>query len=174
MKTQLRYYFLDIGRSPGKSEYANIKARTHGKPFQTKYFSELFTMDLEMVIHGALPDNVFECSLAMLGDSGLNHKVRAWCEYPHRNPMIKEGYWLDVTNEMIDLQDNTYVCQGCKTVTTNPRFAFCMECVEKPSAWECDLHLFYWSPVSVGVIDRKNILITEWVKKKYRDAHGIT
>lgn len=168
MKTKLFYYLIDTANKAGKAQYLNIKKAVSVKVTHTSYFANIITSDCEIEVLGAQREHVFTCVAF-----GSNLNLSVWCEYPHNNPMIKEGYYLELTKEMIELADSTLFCLRCqgRHKIEKTRIAFCMACLNDPTLKESELHTLYLSPVSVGEIDRKYILIPQLIKDKYKALH---
>lgn len=96
-----------------------------------------------------------------------------WCEVLSSDN-ICTGYYLDITDDMQLLRDNTYQCPSCGRQSTYPQLHryFCSPCIdnirEESKLYECFLR-----PVSLldTPVNPKNIIIPSWVRDQWLSTH---
>jgi hypothetical protein len=74
-------------------------------------------------------------------------RVFDWAEAIYPNRSIKEGQWLEQTDEMREIRDNTKKCGYCGEMSTGKE-TFCNKCLDSQYLEQKDLHLLRMLPVS--------------------------
>jgi hypothetical protein len=65
-----------------------------------------------------------------------------WVDYKYPNKDIKQGYWLDQTDEMREVLRNTHKCGYCgKQEPAQKGYVFCPHCTDSEYLKQSDLHL---------------------------------
>jgi len=57
-----------------------------------------------------------------------NLRLFDWAEAIYPNKNVKEGYWLEQTNEMLTVRRNRYKCGYCGLQIDKPSFSHCPKC----------------------------------------------
>lgn len=82
-----------------------------------------------------------------VSDKGL--RLFNWSEWIYPNKTIKEGYWLEQTEEMRNVLANTHECGYCgKQEPAQKGYVFCPHCLDSEYLKSTDLHLTRMLPVS--------------------------
>lgn len=79
-------------------------------------------------------------------DQGL--RVFDWAEAIYPNSKIKEGQYLDITDEMREIRENTYKCGYCGKNYYNPNALWCEDCISSEYLKEEDYRLLRLVSVS--------------------------
>lgn len=166
MKTTLNHYRLDISKADEKAAYADLRENTlekigfrawtmnmrsgySGDPaawkFMDKIRASVGAVELETE---HLFDNQWNATATDgMSEHGLRLFNWAECEYPNRD--IKEGYWLDQTDEMREILRNTHKCGYCGKQEPAPKgYVFCPHCAGSAYLTGDQLHLTRMRPVS--------------------------
>jgi hypothetical protein len=80
-------------------------------------------------------------------------RVFDWYEAIYPNRKIKQGHYLDITDEMRELRRTTLICGYCGKNYPNGTDTFCSACLDSPYLKESDLYLLRLQ--SVGIYNRK-------------------
>lgn len=101
-------------------------------------------------------------------------RVFDWAEdacLPNRN--IKQGHYLDITPEMVELRQRRHVCGYCGHKENNASGTFCRKCLGSQYLKETELHLLRMLPVAEFLPDRAPLTAAElamlhplWVKRQ--------
>lgn len=113
-------------------------------------------------------NNQWNTAPTATSDQGL--RVFDWAQ-PHRIEFehIVFGMWLEQTEEMKSLRDNTYKCGYCGKNHYKPKIEFCSSCLDSEYLQESDLDLLLLLPVSQEDTKRKGVKAPESLVKEYRD-----
>ncbi len=81
----------------------------------------------------------------------------------------RHGYYLEQTEDMINIRDSTLKCGYCNKQYQQPCNPFCLECLFLSDVPEECLHMLYLRPVSTFDIELnpKSIYIPKWVKERH-------
>lgn len=80
--------------------------------------------------------------------NSTTHRVFDWYEGIYPNEYIKEGHYLEITDEMREIRRDTFVCGYCGYQCHKDRAnKFCEECLDSEYLQEDDLHLLRMLPV---------------------------
>lgn len=188
----IHHYYLDVTYPAQAAEYAAIleNQKAQGvKVFDTNAMSgnttfHEFCAKIVLVNGMSVPletDIVFHnqwnsAPIAGVSENGL--RLMDWQEWIYPNKSIKVGYYLEITKEMRELRDNTFVCGYCgKQEPSAKGLVFCPHCLGSEYLKSSDLGLLRLLPVSSN---GKRAELTEAEKEHllplYRTAqiHGNT
>lgn len=179
MKTRIHYYCFDITKSVDFEMYRKL----------CDAMKEAGRYALRLILDKALLNMLYDVSqvkgdrfIHLLTTEVHTNKwitmagvVYDWVEVVHPNNKSKEGYYLEITDEMQLLRDNTYRCPCCgHQYRDNPYPYFCTQCIESETMQRDDLYKTFLRPVSlldVPVIT-KNILLPTWVVDRWTATHS--
>jgi len=152
MKTTLHYYYFDVSqpdeakahmalcddlKAEGLTCFASISSE-HGEWYR-KHIAPLDGLAIELET-GHLFDNQWGTA------NGL--RVFDWAEAIHQNRSIKQGQWLEQTEEMSEARRNTLKCGYCgKQEPAQKDYVFCPHCIGSPYLETAQLHLTRLAPV---------------------------
>lgn len=165
MKTTLNHYRFDVTNADQASAYAELRENTLIKigfqvwtmgmidgysadPEGWKFIDKIRKCagDIELET-----ECLFDDQWNATATDGINrHGLRLfnWAEAEYQNKCIKEGYWLDQTDEMREILRNTNKCGYCgKQEPAQKGYAFCPHCVGSAYLTEEQLHLTRMLPV---------------------------
>lgn len=76
------------------------------------------------------------------GASKNGLRVHQWVEWDYPNKHIREGYWIELSDEIKELLRNTHVCGYCgKQEPAQKGYTFCPHCIDSEYLTASDLHL---------------------------------
>lgn len=172
MKTTLHYYICDLSKVEGIREWKRIQRETRGVP-ETKLIKEVFDLIeiAKLDKHEIeLPSEVYSNRFT---DVSGSVKYYLHAQFVHKADTIKEGYYLEMTIEMIEARDNTYRCPCCMELKTEGEY-FCKECIRDRIENEKDIYKALYRPVSVIDVQPRNIFIPLEIKHYWREHHKQT
>jgi len=98
--------------------------------------------------------------LGSISTNGL--RVFDWAEAIYDNRDIKEGQWLEQTDEMKDIRRNTNVCGWCGHYESAAKgYVFCPSCLGSQYLTETNLHLTRMVPVEKHLPKREQLTEAE-------------
>lgn len=169
MKTTLHTYSLDISRKADDAAYTTLLAKLKGRKksvmlgFQVKdgWHEKLeakkgeITLETEFIF-----DNQWNT------EDGL--RLHDWMEYSYENEFIRQGYYLEITDEMKAIRDNTHKCGYCGKQYASP--CICEACLASENLRAANLHLLKTKPVSQKkreplTEEEKQVLVAKFVQK---------
>ena len=100
-----------------------------------------------------------------------DERVFDWYEGIVPNENIKEGHYLDINQEMIDIRKNTLGCGYCgKQVLKETLKMYCDQCIDFKHLEEKNLFLLKLEPVSDTFTKRAECPVPERILQEYKDA----
>ena len=155
MKTRI-FYYLHHEQSPEYKRLLktiSVSCNDERKEIYQHYATkDGHTIDLP---ENALPDG-FE------GLIDLGQTLFAGILYLHgRHELRKglfEGYYLEMTEQMKDMRDNTLICPTCQAKAI-PGDYFCLDCIASGNLPLSSLYMAFYRPVSIVDVNPKNIYI---------------
>jgi len=170
MKTTLHYYRFDMSK-PGENEKYRLLCENLKKQ-GLRCFDSISLDHNEFYKNKIKPlDNQFiELDTSYLFNNQWNTdgnlRVFDWSEAIYRNRNIKEGMYLDQTEEMHSIRLNTYKCGFCGAMFTHG--GFCNKCHGSEYLTENDLMLLRLLPIAG---ERCRLPLTEAEKSKLMPAY---
>lgn len=90
------------------------------------------------------------------------HRVFDWYEDIYPNVKIKEGHWLELTDEMKEARRQTFSCGYCgKQEPAAKGYVFCPHCLDSEHLKKGDLHLTRMLPVELHFPKREELTEAE-------------
>lgn len=138
MKTTLHYYYFNLPKESKEYEKLCKTLRSRGlalfdsfSPSQSKFYQEkikplngcTIELDTEYIF-----SNQWNTKPTSTSESGL--RVFDWAEAIYPNRSIKEGYYLDLTDEMKHIREITYKCGYCGKQYVAPDNLYCNACLD--------------------------------------------
>jgi hypothetical protein len=151
MKTKICGYHFDTSEPAGLEAWNELRARlkdhphcmeSHGGKFH--YQSWMPRDGLEIELETAHLFNNQWNTAPIAGVSKTGCRVFDWAlDYmPHRNPNIKQGHYLEQTDEMREARRNTSSCGYCgRQEPAAKGYAFCPHCLDSEYLKASELHL---------------------------------
>ena len=156
--TRLHHYRFDVSKPGEASAYAELLENT-----LKKIGFPVWTMDLRNG-YSADPngwrfmDKIRKCAdpvaletdhlFADQWNSEQGLRMFNWAECVYSSYHIKEGYWIEQTEEMRDVLRNTHKCGYCGAQDAANGYIFCPHCTGSAYLTEEDLHLTRMLPVA--------------------------
>lgn len=88
-----------------------------------------------------------------VGDAKKGLRVFDWAQdyNPHGNPNIKQGHYLDITPDMVNIRSETFRCGYCGKQEPKPKgLVFCPHCLDSEYLTSKELHLTRMRACSEG------------------------
>ena len=158
MKTTIHYYFFDTHNPTEKAEWEALSARlksTHPhameawgeRNFECSKIKPLDGQEIDLETTSFF-DNQWNTAPTVTSDKGL--RVFDWqISLVPNAPHIREGHYLDQTDEMRAIRANTLKCGYCgKMAPAEGAPTFCPHCIDSEYLKEADLPLTRLLPVS--------------------------
>jgi len=105
-------------------------------------------------------------------NTACGKRVFDWYEAIYPNNKVKQGHWLEITEEMREIRRNTLVCGYCGHYKAAAQgYIFCVDCLDSPYLKETDLCLLRLKPVDQHLPYREELTKTEsaWLMPQYVD-----
>ncbi len=157
MKTILHYYCFDTNNKKEHEQYSKL----WNELSQTrKCFSAWGGNDFKFYKDHIEPLDGKEIKLetnfiftnqwntAPTETSKIGLRVFDWTQMFTTNDYFKKGYYLDITPEMTEIRQKTYVCGFCGKQYNLPKTKFCLNCLKSQYLKDSELHLLRLRPVS--------------------------
>ncbi len=167
MKTIIHTYYFDSNQGDDYVNFADHLRQTNGKCFRSwggqgsHYLgSEVDGREIELETNF-----LFNNQWNTTNDSPAlpNRRVFDWAE-DHLIPYtgVHMGHWLEITDEMRSIRDNTVKCGYCGHLEPASDKVFCDKCLDSQYLGEKDLHLLRLLPVSQdGEVRRAHLTVEE-------------
>lgn len=180
LQTTLHYYRFNLDNDNEKTEYKDLcqSLKTKGlKLFDSissdhsKFYKELIlplnntviTLECEHLFN-----NQWNTAKTETSDKGL--RVFDWSEAIYPNKRIKEGMYLDQTEEMTEVRNNTYSCGYCGKNYYKPKVSFCSNCLGSQYLKEDELKMLFLTPISQNrQVNYSSIIVSEDLVKEYNE-----
>lgn len=194
MKTTLHVYRFDVSEPAQKAEYEALKAKLKGYPHRMHsssgrgdkthydFVRDLDGQEIELETTHLFENQWNTAPIAGVSDKGL--RVFDWASdalFDGRGQTvkhIKQGHYLDQTDDMREVRRNTMKCAYCgKQEPAAKGYVFCPHCIDSEYLTEEHLPLTRMRPVDVR---DQSIPLTEAEKAHllplFREAqlHGVT
>ena len=171
IKTVLHYYHFDISKEDEVNEYKKlcknlestnlVKFAGIGNDDYQHYKKHIIPIDGK-TIHletKHLFNNQWNTAPTDTSEHGL--RVFDWDECIFPNKDIKQGYWLEQTEEMKRVRKNTFKCGFCGAQYTDPPAnGFCDKCLDSEYLRESELHLLRLKPIAQTDTSREPVSYT--------------
>lgn len=150
MKTTVRTYHVFTDTPEGAKQWQELKSRlekTNGKCFESWGNGYHYQEGLDGKTVDLNAAHVFDNQWTA---EGVNIRLFDWALdfEPYGNKHLKQGHYLEITQEMRDLRDNTYTCGYCGYQELGSTRAFCPKCIGSQYLKAEDLRLTRMLPVS--------------------------
>lgn len=160
MKTQLHTYRFNLANVEEREPYIQLCNKLKNTPGRGRWMNCISTTRKDC------PAGEVELEESFLFDNQWNtesgFRVFDWYEefYP-QNRLIKDGHYLDITQEMIDIRNNNCVCGYCGEKYPTGQQEFCNKCLSSSYLKEDDLPLLRLVPISSKNEKRKPLTEAE-------------
>lgn len=168
MKTIMHYYRFNLDKEDEKKEYKALCKKLIGMGLKlfdsvsfnhSKWYKEaikpLDGQEIELETD-YLFDNQWNTASCTTSDDGL--RVFDWAEAIYSNRDVREGQWLEQTDEMKEERRNRVKCGYCgKQYKAQQGYVFCESCLDSAYLKEKDLNLLRLS----YIMDNKYPPLTE-------------
>jgi len=141
MKTVIHYYYFNLENQCKEYDelveklnqtHKQLRFRAYGNKPNKQIGSESIELRTDFLFHNQW-------------NSGTE-RVFDWREYVFPNKNIKAGHWLEQTQEMIDIRNNTYKCGHCGEMSREG--GFCQKCIGSKYLDKGELFLLRLKPIS--------------------------
>lgn len=151
IKTKIHYYYYDLSNVFDRNEYKKLKTKLNktrklfdcislmDRKDNRDYFNKIKELDKKGVIE-LETDYIFN-NQWNTNNNSLNLRVFDWNEEIHPNKDIKEGYYLDINKEMLDIRENIKKCGYCGKQYYKTVEEFCLNCLDSNYLREDELFL---------------------------------
>jgi len=112
MKTRIHYYSFNIKKPEEKEAYEKMCAELRQTPGRGEWLNTLVTAPYSRPGKGNAVEEIeleTDCLFQNQWNSNIG-RVFDWYEGIFPNRSIKEGHWLEITDEMINIRNNTLKC----------------------------------------------------------------
>jgi hypothetical protein len=166
MKTKLHSYHFDISKPDQNAAYESLVARLTAD--EGRRFFNVYAMNGEhKTITGEVTletKHLFADQWNTSSDSPTNPNARIfdWYEGIFPNKKIKQGHWLEITDEMRSVRQTTLICGYCgKNYANGSEGSFCTSCLDSAYLKETELHLLRLLPVGLFMPKRQPLAQSE-------------
>jgi len=178
IKTFLHYYRFDISQADQKVKYLELCQQLEGKGLikfdsisssHSKFYTEsIAPLDGQLIELETdyLFNNQWNTAKTETSEKGL--RVFDWAEPIYPNRSIKEGMYIEQTEEMREIRENTYRCGYCGKNHYKPTIQFCESCIGSEYLTEDNFPLLELAPVSTE--KRKKLPLPVGFIEKYNEA----
>lgn len=161
IETKIRGYYLNLNNPPDREEYDRIKAE------RNKAGVELFdVIDGEKGVFGQFEKTVTIETKWIFGNQWNTTEARVfnWYESIAPSRSIKRGHYLEITDQMVDLVQNTFKCGYCGAEYYGKHNAgkFCNKCLDSEYLKDSDLFLLRVLPAVNKFGKRKPLTEAEY------------
>lgn len=185
LKTILNYYNFDISDKDQAEQYSKMCAELEAKGL--KKFDSISSEHGKWYADTIAPLNGKEITLEIKylfnnqwntapikkGENGL--RVFDWSEAIYPNRRIKQGMWLEQTEAMKEIRQNTYSCGYCGAHYYKPKEKFCHTCTGSEYLTEDSLPLLFLQPVANDRLRKsESVIIPESLIKEMQEKQLIT
>ncbi len=175
MKTKLHAYHYNVAVTAERDAYDALKDRMREQDIQV-----FASINPQRGSH-YLPKLAGEIELetAHLFANQWNtptHRVFDWAESVVPNKDIRQGHWLEQTDEMRSIRANTATCGYCGHQEPVGQNQFCPKCIGSEYLKPTEVHLLRMVPVSHGSFPKRAPLTDEESRKlmpRYEHAQGL-
>ncbi len=162
MKTRLHNYSFLMTKMGDREAYNELCERLRQDPDRHFFHvrAEPFGKELK------LPDGEYELETKHLFSdqwNGTEYRLFDWYEAIYPNTHLKKGYWLEITDEMRAIRQQTLTCGWCgKNYPPGiDHGTFCSACLDGPHLTEDRLHLLRLLPVAERMPERAELTEAE-------------
>lgn len=184
IKTVLHAYSFYINEPEGKAAYAELCERMKAagvKCFETHGGGSHYMPEIEGYIEletKHIFDNQWNSAPRANGHNG--YRIFDWAQdyLPNRNPHLKRGHWLEMTDEMRAVRLDTHACGYCgRQCAAADATPFCPHCIGSEYLTPKDFPLTRMQPVNIKR-DRAALTESELTERvalwKVAQIHGTT
>jgi len=175
MKTILHHYYFNINNLNQAEAWSELRNRLSG---DKRYYCLEVLAEPSKTTFGNKSEEV-ELETKHLFSNQRNTKdgrrVFDWYLAVFPNRGVKQGHYLEITQEMEDIRNHTYKCGYCGAEYLDPEQVFCDKCLGNEYLHEDDLCLLRLRPVANH--NPKYPQLTEaeaaWLRPAYLKAQGL-
>lgn len=164
LQTKIHTYKFDVGNPEEKKQYLALRERLQS---DGRDFFNVLAMPGKDRLTFDSPDIELEtsCLFSNQWNTACGKRVFDWYEAIYPNRKIKEGHYLEITDEMRAIRQTTLVCGYCgRNYPNGTAGTFCKSCLDSEYLKETDLHLLRLLPVAYKFSDRDPLTDTERVE----------
>ena len=150
MLTTIRTYCIFTNTPEGAKEWRDLRTKlekTNGECFESWGVGSMhYKKELTDKVINLEPKHIFDNQWNTA--DGL--RVFDWAQdyMPYRNPNLKQGHYLEITQEMRDIRNDTVACGYCGFQSRTDKPYFCPQCLGSQYLKAEDIHLTRLQPVS--------------------------
>lgn len=170
MKTTIHRYRFDVSKKDERKAYKALAAKLKATPGRG-HWHHVVADPKEADRNTA--SEVVDLETEFLFSNQWNtatQRVFDWYEAIYPNRDIRSGHYLEITQDMIDIRQNTLKCGYCEKLTTEG--TFCNKCLDSPHLTEDDLYLIRLLPVIDSFLgnrpdltaDEKRVLLPKYAE----------
>lgn len=167
IKTTIHYYWFDVSKPDEAEQYEALVAELRATPGRGPWMHTYGDQGSSKRTSSSIKEESIELETKHLfenqwntTEASGNRRVFDWFEGIYPNARLKAGHYLDITQEIIDIRNNTYGCGYCGFQTTEPA-AFHTGCYGSEYLKESELHLTRLRPISVPFGTKRKELTDE-------------
>lgn len=152
IKTKIKYYRYELDKPQDNKEYKLLCENLKNKGLKlfdaislnnyqqkTEHFNKIKELEQRGFIE--LDTTYLFNNQWNTTEESFNLRVFNWYEEIYPNKQIKEGYYLEITEEMKNLLKNTFSCGYCGKQYFKPKQEFCLNCLDSEFLKKEDLFL---------------------------------
>ncbi len=180
MKTVIHYYDFWLDSEEARTQYQKLTDELKAKGL---VLFECVSKDYEyMQKIKALDGKEVELDLSFLFDnqwnttpvegiSSIGLRIHDWYERIVPNHKRKDGYWIEISDEMKALRADTFRCGYCAAKYHRPKFEWCDSCISDRYLKQDNLSSLYLLPLSIRDREAREIRRKQTVPKTLVDAY---
>jgi hypothetical protein len=168
LKTVLHKYRLNLDNADDRKEYEELTAKLNDGRHWMNCSAD--TKDKGKSAPAGEIELETEHLFSNQWNTACGFRVFDWYEGIYSNKRIKEGHWLEITDEMREIRRNTLVCGYCGNKEPAAKgYVFCEKCLDSEYLKEDDLFLLRMLPVEQNMPKRPELTAAElnWLKPQY-------
>ena len=144
IQTTLHAYHFDTRNPEEAKAWAELKAKLANHPHRMKSHGGGSHYRPELAGPITLKT---ECLFSNQWNTTCGHRVFDWAQDYTERPSIKQGHYLEQTEEMREIRRSTYRCGYCGKTQRPLVSKFCQSCLGSPYLKESDLSMLHMRPV---------------------------
>jgi hypothetical protein len=180
MKTVIHYYNYNTRDEKDAKAYAELCEKLTGQGlhlfdsisrehshFYRNLIAPLNGQEIELETEH-LFNNQWNSAPTKTSEKGL--RVFDWSEAIHENRSLKQGMWLEQTEEMTAIRALTYKCNYCGKQYFKTQQSFCTACIGSEYLKESELELLFLTPVSADKTRFGGVNLPDGFVEQYHTA----
>jgi len=170
IKTKIHTYRYSLDKPAEAKEYQTLREKLN----DGRHWMNCISLQHKKRLTFDTPDIELETNFLFSNQWNTVCGKRVFDHYEgiYRNNKVKEGHWLEITEEMREIRRNTLVCGFCGHYRQAAQgYIFCSDCLDSPYLKETELCLLRLKPVEQHHPRREPLTVAEsaWLLPQYVD-----